>query len=342
MEESICTSPWSTTRPFVLLIPKASVASVLFNLFFANPQKGQGREKWQAKPRLLRALNSLADSVAGACVCVRKYHVSRQPPHPLCTVGLCNDGGRGVTICQEVCADSRGLYSGHYQCLDILLLIIIQVYLSQEEHTHTHTHPFNSESSLALCKLDREKEYDNKQPYVHSTRNNIWSFLCCLIFRPLLYFPRRRALWKCSCSRQELPRQYCNSAPPTPTPTHTSPPSRLSHRGVCLLERVKRAHPRACVFAPAVWRVLVQLKYKAWSMCWNAAPGMGSIILAYFTSRVPGLELARGPLSPNRWKWAEERRGGESERRRRRRRNRMDRGRRRGGDGREKESVCSH
>ncbi|CAB1456675.1 unnamed protein product [Pleuronectes platessa] len=44
---------------------------------------------------------------------------------------------------------------------------------------------------------------------------------------------------------------------------------------------------------------------------------MGRIIPAYFTSRVPGLELARGPLSPNRWKWAEERTSGESERRRR-------------------------
>ncbi|KAK5616079.1 hypothetical protein CRENBAI_017594 [Crenichthys baileyi] len=37
---------------------------------------------------------------------------------------------------------------------------------------------------------------------------------------------------------------------------------------------------------------------------------MGRIIPAYFTSRVPGLELARGPLSPNRWKWAEEGRSG--------------------------------
>lgn len=73
---------------------------------------------------------------------------------------------------------------------------------------------------------------------------------------------------------------------------------------------------------------------------------MGRIIPAYFTSRVPGLELARGPLSPNRWKWAEERRSGESER--------AEEGGAGGwgggiewtedgeGEGREKESVCSH
>ena len=49
-------------------------------------------------------------------------------------------------------------------------------------------------------------------------------------------------------------------------------------------------------------------------MCWNATHGMGRIIPAHFTSRVPGLELARGPLSPNRWKRAERRRGEEEER----------------------------
>lgn len=53
---------------------------------------------------------------------------------------------------------------------------------------------------------------------------------------------------------------------------------------------------------------------KGRSMCWNATHGMGRIIPAHFTSRVPGLELARGPLSPNRWKRAERRRGEEEER----------------------------
>lgn len=174
-------------------------------------------------------------------------------------------------------------------------------------HTQLCTQPFNSESSLALCKLDREREYDNKQPYAHSMRNNIWSFLSHLIFCAVLYFPACWALWKCSCSRRDTP----------PPHTHTCP-------------------PYMCTSLCVVWRVLMQPKYKAWSMCWNAAPGMGSIILAYFTSRVPGLELARGPLSPNRWKWAEER-----WRITERRRNRMDRGMRRGGDGRERVSLFS-
>lgn len=58
----------------------------------------------------------------------RGRHIFLQPPHLSSTAGLCNGGGHGVTICQEVCVDSRGLCSSHYQCLDIPLLIIIQVY----------------------------------------------------------------------------------------------------------------------------------------------------------------------------------------------------------------------
>lgn len=55
---------------------------------------------------------------------------------------------------------------------------------SLEESTHTliHTRLILS----ALCKLDGEKEYDNKQPYVRSTSNNIGGFLCCLIFPVVL------------------------------------------------------------------------------------------------------------------------------------------------------------
>lgn len=182
----------------------------------------------------------------------------------------------------------------------------------------THTHTFNSESSLALCKLDREKEYDNKQPYVHSTRNNIWGFLCCLIFSPSLLFSTSPGIMEVFMFKARTP--HCNSFP-----THTRPfptfPSCLPLSLQCAFGRVRGVCTSlpVCVCVCAVWRVLVLQKYKAWSMCWNAAPGMDRIIPAYFTSRVPGLELARGPLSPNRWKWAKERRSGESERRRRRR-----------------------
>lgn len=36
------------------------------------------------------------------------------------------------------------------------------------------------------------------------------AFCAASFFRPLFYSPRRWVLWKCSCSRRELPRQYCN------------------------------------------------------------------------------------------------------------------------------------
>lgn len=130
--------------------PKASVASVLFNLFFTNPQKGQGREKSDK-----RSPNCWGHWAAWltvwpvhACVCVwvcEKVPRFTTTPHPHCTAGLCNGGGRGVTICQEVCADGRGLYSGHYQRLDIRPLIIIQVYWKPGD---THT-----QSTLHTCRV---------------------------------------------------------------------------------------------------------------------------------------------------------------------------------------------
>lgn len=65
-------------------------------------------------------------------------------------------------------------------------------------HSHTHTltrrrglcaRPLNSEGSLAhLCKLDKrgreegKKEWENKQPYVRSMSNNIWSFSSAALF----------------------------------------------------------------------------------------------------------------------------------------------------------------
>ena len=162
MEESICTSPWSTTRPFVLLIPKASVASVLFNLFFTNPQKGQGREKWQAKPKLLRALNSLADSVAGACLCVCVCVCEKVPrfttnpllptstpstPHPLCTVGLCNGGGpwsdhMSGGVCRQQGIIQRPLSMfGHPSPHHHSGTLKARAHTgTSHTHTHTHTH----------------------------------------------------------------------------------------------------------------------------------------------------------------------------------------------------------
>lgn len=46
---------------------------------------------------------------SSVCLCVKVPRFTTTP-QPLC---LCNGGGRGVTICQEVCADGRGLYIGH-------------------------------------------------------------------------------------------------------------------------------------------------------------------------------------------------------------------------------------
>lgn len=192
-------------------------------------------------------------------------------------------------------------------------------------HTHTHTHTCAHLILRALWKLDREWECDNKQPYVHRMRNNIWSFLCFLIF----FLP----LFSCLLDIMEVFMFKERTTPPTLLYLICAHPCGCVYMSL-------RAHTYTCgqVCVCLIWRVLMQPKYKALSMCWNAAPGMGSIIPAYFTSRVPGLELARGPLSPNRWKWAEERwRIGK-----RRRRNRMDRRKKKRGTGGGKESVCSH
>lgn len=51
-------------------------------------------------------------------------------------------------------------------------------------HHHSGRGLLEAHSSLAPCKLDREEEYDNKQPYVHSTRNNIWAFFVLPHFPP--------------------------------------------------------------------------------------------------------------------------------------------------------------
>lgn len=120
------------TRSFVLLIPKASVVSVLFTLFFTMPQEQSGEGKVTGEAQTAEGAEQPA-WWCDRCVCDWEgggggCHILLQPPHLSSTAGLCNGGGHGVTICQEVCIDSRGLCSSHYQCLDIPLLIIIQVY----------------------------------------------------------------------------------------------------------------------------------------------------------------------------------------------------------------------
>lgn len=104
-------------------------------------------------------------------------------------------------------------------------------------HTHTvpHTHPFHSESSLALCKLDREKEYDNKQPYVHSMRNNIWGFLCCLIFSPSLLFSTSLGIMKVFMFKARTP------------PSILQLPCRPSLFCSCVFVRVRETCTSRCV-----------------------------------------------------------------------------------------------
>ena len=153
MEESICTSTWGATRPFVLLIPKASVASVLFNLFFTNPQKGQGREKWQVKLKLLRALNSLADSVASACFCVcvcvfvwesTTFH-HNPPPHththtppfaPWAYVTVEAEEWPYVRRCVQTAGDYTAAIISVWTSFSSSSFRYTQ---SQEERTHSHT-----------------------------------------------------------------------------------------------------------------------------------------------------------------------------------------------------------
>lgn len=65
------------------------------------------------------------------------------------------------------------------------------------------------------------------------------AFCTASFFHPLLYSPRRWVIWKCSCSKREVPRLYCKSPPPF------IPLASLIE--VCLWERVKRAHPYVCL-----------------------------------------------------------------------------------------------
>lgn len=119
---------------------------------------------------------------------------------------------RGVTICQEVCADSRGIMQwplsmfGHPSPHHHSGIVRPRPASTQAKHTHTQAQrreprarPLNYEGSLAhLCKLDKgaerrkKKEWENKQPYVRSMSNNIWSFVVCRLvffFLPPPHFP---------------------------------------------------------------------------------------------------------------------------------------------------------
>lgn len=126
--------------------PKSFRSISLSNLFFTKPRRGRGERGDRQSPK---CWGHWTGWPMVRPVRVRKYHVSLQLPHSRCTVGLCNGGGLGVTICQEVYADSRGLYSSHYQHLDILLLVIIQVHRARS-CTLLHTCLFYSERSVEI------------------------------------------------------------------------------------------------------------------------------------------------------------------------------------------------
>lgn len=121
-EESICTLPRITTRPFVRRSLSQKLPQHPQFILYKPLGRGDGvgvegwGTKWQAKPQVLWGTEQpgwQCGHCTRLCVCVRKYHVSPQPPTLSARCGLCNGGGRGVTICQEVCADGRGLYIGH-------------------------------------------------------------------------------------------------------------------------------------------------------------------------------------------------------------------------------------
>lgn len=89
------------------------------------------------------------------------------------------------------------------------------------------------------------------------------AFCAASFFLPRFYSPRHRVLWKCSCSRRELPT--ATPFPPTPAP---SPPFLLAclyHCSVLLGECVECAHPCLCVY--------VCVQYEGCSCCRSTKPG---------------------------------------------------------------------
>lgn len=71
------------------------------------------------------------------------------------------------------------------------------------------------------------------------------AFCAASFFHPCLYSPRLWVLWKCSCSRRELPHQCCNSTPPHP---HSHPSFLLaSVIAVCIWESAWSVRIPVCV-----------------------------------------------------------------------------------------------
>ncbi|MEQ2205735.1 hypothetical protein XENOCAPTIV_011743 [Xenoophorus captivus] len=119
--------------------------------------------------------------------------------------------------------------------------------LEESAHTLIHTHLILS----ALCKLDREKEYDNKQPYVRSTSNIIWGFLCCLIFSP-------SPLFSVSLGIMEAPVYKARSPPSI---LQLCFPAILSC--LCVSGRASEACTSWCVF----------VQFEGFSCCRSTKPG---------------------------------------------------------------------
>lgn len=179
--------------------------------------------------------------------------------------------------------------------------------------------PFNSESSPAPCKLDREDENDNKQPYVHSTRNNICFFLCHASFLHLSLLssasPRVMEVFMFKARTPQsislplscllpLSRKVCVCG------------TCVQHEG-CSCSRSTKPGP--CVeMQPPGWAVL--------SLPTSPAGSRGSSWLVALCLQTDGNGQRRGEVENQRerWGWGV---GG------------LQNG---GGEGREKESVCSH
>lgn len=150
----------------------------------------------------------------------------------------------------------------------------------------------------------------------------------------------QRQLGKCLLSKRVLPSsvQLC-----PPTSPHLTPPSHFSLPLSLLLELevcVESCTPLPLCVCVQQYEVMGERRGRGGWSCsvqsqvhvLKCSPRDGQYYPCPLHQQgTGGLGLARGPLSPNRWKWAEERwriGGEEEEGRRSKRRGRMDRGRR--------------